>query len=157
MITHDELFKLMNTENLLKMERWSGGHDEQMKKLIKGARVISHYNEGGYQGVVATIVQIPSGEFVAYTDYYGSCSGCDAWEDATDESVLKMCQDLIYTSIISDSLLGVIIEIIKKGRNSFMSWTAECIKGLEENCDYDEVGKVLIEKVFNEAERIANE
>ena len=40
MITHDELFKQMNTEALLKMSRYAGGHDEQMKGLFQKRQML---------------------------------------------------------------------------------------------------------------------
>lgn len=121
MITHDELRKMMDEEELLKMGRYAGGHDEQMQGLIKGAKVIAHWNEGDYQGAVATCIQIPSGEYVIYNDYYGSCSGCDAWEDATDEAILSMCNNLVYDSLIFGSLQEV-KEFLAKADFRKYSW-----------------------------------
>ena len=105
---HDKLFDKIDWENILRMPRYAGGHDEQMKGLIKGAKVIAHWNEKDYQGQVATILKVRGIGYVFYTDYYGSCSGCDAWEDAEDEDVKKMCKDLVYTSKIFKSLKKVV-------------------------------------------------
>lgn len=121
MITHDELQKQIDIENILKMPRYAGGHDDQMKGLIKGAKVIAHYNEGDYQGTVATCIKIPSGEFILYNDFYGSCSGCDAWEDASDENIIKMCNDLVYDSLIFDTLEEVKIYLSKETFDKY-SW-----------------------------------
>jgi hypothetical protein len=104
MMNKDEIFLNMNTEELLKFGRYAGGHDDHMKGLVKDSKVIGHWNEGDYQGQVATCLLLNDGTYMVYTDYYGSCSGCDAWEDASDESILKMCQDLIYTSHLFNSL-----------------------------------------------------
>jgi len=108
MKTHDELYKMINSDNLLKMNRFAGGHDKQMKGLIKDAEVIAHFNEGDYQGMVATILKVDNDTFIVYSDYYGSCSGCDAWEDATDENIMEMCKNLVYTCKIFPSLNEVI-------------------------------------------------
>jgi len=95
MTTNAELIERIDWENILKMSRYAGGHDEQMKGLLKDVEVITHWNEGDYQGEVATVVKLKdTKEIVAYTDYYGSCSGCDAWEDADDSSVKTMCIQL---------------------------------------------------------------
>jgi hypothetical protein len=94
----------VDIENLLKMDRYAGGHDEQMKDLIKGAKTIGHWNEDDYQGSVATCVELPNGEFAIYNDYYGSCSGCDSWEDAEDEDVKKMCHDLATGAYVFKTL-----------------------------------------------------
>ncbi|MFA5014296.1 MAG: hypothetical protein WC549_01965 [Actinomycetota bacterium] len=107
-IQSDKLQKYIDWENLMKMERNSGGHDEQMKGLFKNVTVIAHWNENDYQGEVATCVKFNSGEFkgkyAIYNDYYGSCSGCDAWEDATDEEVKNMCVGLSNSAYIFNSL-----------------------------------------------------
>jgi len=127
-MARDEAFKLMNKEVLLKLDRCAGGHDEHMKQLIKGAKVIAHWNEEDYQGRVATCIQLPNGGYMIYNDYYGSCGGCDSWEDATDEQILKMCQDLIYSSQIFESLEQV-KEFLSQEKFDSYSWEG-CSKEL---------------------------
>lgn len=91
----EKLIKRIDWENIMPMSRYAGGHDEQMRGLLKNVTVIAHWNEGDYQGYVATCVQLnDTKEIVIYNDSYGSCSGCDAWEDATDEDVKEMCIQL---------------------------------------------------------------
>ena len=94
----------INWEEIMSMSRYAGGHDEQMQSLFVGTEVIGHYNEEDYQGQVATCVKLLSGEYAIYNDYYGSCSGCDAWEDASDEDVKKMCIDLSNSAYIFETL-----------------------------------------------------
>ena len=133
MITKDEIFELMNTEELLKMGRYSGGHDDQMKGLIKGAEVIGHYNEGDYQGEVATCLLLPDGTYMVYIDYYGSCSGCDAWEGANNEDVIKMCQDLIYTSHLFNTLEEVEVFLSDDEEKKYStSWKLGLLKEIKE-------------------------
>ena len=117
-LNHDQIFNKMDLNSLLKMSRYAGGHDEQMKGLIKGAKVIAHWNEGDYQGQVATILKVDFTTFMVYSDYYGSCGGCDSWEDASDENVEKMCRDLVYTSKIFSSLKKVIL-FLRDRENDF--------------------------------------
>lgn len=107
-IISDTLQSLIDWENIMKMERYAGGHDEQMQGLFKGAKVVAHWNEGDYQGMVATCVKLPDGRFAIYNDYYGSCSGCDSWEDATDDEVKAMCINLSNGTFIFQSLNDVI-------------------------------------------------
>jgi hypothetical protein len=129
----DGIFELMNKEELLKMGRYAGGHDEQMRGLIKDAKVIGHYNEGDYQGQVATCLLLPDGTYMVYSDYYGSCSGCDAWEDAKDEEILKMCQDLIYTSHLFDSLEEVKLFLSDDEESKYnKSWKLGLLKEIGE-------------------------
>lgn len=106
-VISDTLQQFIDWEKIMKMPRYAGGHDEQMKGLFKGAKVIGHWNEGDYQGMVATCVQLADGRFVIYNDYYGSCSGCDSWEDATDQEVKSMCINLSNGAFIFQSLEDV--------------------------------------------------
>ena len=115
----DTLQNLIDWENIMKMDRYAGGHDEQMCGLFKGAEVLGHYNSGDYQGTVATCVKLklprkrkPS--FIIYNDYYGSCSGCDSWEDADDNDVRTMCISLANGAYVFDSLEDV-KEFLKTG------------------------------------------
>lgn len=91
----DKLADRIDWEHIMVMDRYAGGHDDQMRGLLKDVTVVAHWNEGDYQGQVATCVKLnDTGEIVIYNDYYGSCSGCDAWEDATDDDVKQMCRQL---------------------------------------------------------------
>jgi hypothetical protein len=94
MMQDSRMQDLIDWDTIMPLERYAGGHDEQMKNLFKGATVIAHYNEKDYQGVVATLVKLEDGRFACYSDYYGSCCGCDAWEGATDEQVRTLCINL---------------------------------------------------------------
>ena len=78
-VQSDKMQKLIDWENIMKMSRYAGGHDDQMKGLFRGAKVIVHWNEGDYDGQVATCVRLKDDRITIYNDYYGSCSGCDAW------------------------------------------------------------------------------
>jgi predicted ATP-dependent serine protease len=37
------------------------------------------------------------------TDYYGSCSGCDAWDGACEEDARRMINDLVTNAKIFDN------------------------------------------------------
>lgn len=127
----DELQKLIDWENIMTMPRYAGGHDDQMKGLFKGSKVIAHYNEGDYQGTVATCVKLSDGRFVIYNDYYGSCSGCDSWEDASDEEVKSMCINLSNGAYIFNSLTDVkeYLESVIENTTESFDW-AYCSKHL---------------------------
>lgn len=103
----DKLQELIDWESIMAFPRTSGGHIEQMTGLFKGATVIAFYHSGDYQGEVATCVRLPDGRFAIYNDYYGSCSGCDSWEDADDESVRLMCIQLANGAFVFESLEDV--------------------------------------------------
>ena len=67
--------------------------------MFKDVEVIAHWNENDYQGQVGTCVKFTKGKFkgkyAIYNDYYGSCSGCDSWENATGAGfrVLVGCEE----------------------------------------------------------------
>jgi hypothetical protein len=120
----DELQSLINWEELMKMERYAGGHDSQMQGLFKDAEVIAHWNEGDYQGMVATCVKLNDGRYVIYNDYYGSCSGCDAWEGADDASVRSMCINLSNGAYVFQSLEDVKEFLSNQEKdNNWSSWS----------------------------------
>jgi hypothetical protein len=118
-IQTDKLQSMIDWENIMKMERSAGGHDAQMIGLFKGARVLSHFHEIGYSGTVATCVQLSDGRFAVYNDYYGSCSGCDAWEDATDEEVKNMCINLSNGAYVFDNLEDVKIFLKERAAHNY--------------------------------------
>ena len=123
----DELQKIIDWDAIMPMSRYAGGHDEQMKGLFKNVTVIAHWNEQDYQGQVATCVKFNDGKFKdhfgIYNDYYGSCSGCDAWEDASDEDVRKMCIDLSNGTYIFKSL-DDIKEFLQNPNDEGKQWSS---------------------------------
>ena len=123
----DEIQQMIDWENIMKMPRYAGGHDDQMRGLFKNAHVVAHWNEEDYQGSVATCVQLSNGKYAIYNDYYGSCSGCDAWEDATDEEVKNMCVNLSNSTYVFHSLNDV-IRFLKNASNidESYSWKGAC-------------------------------
>ena len=101
MTTNMDLVERVDWERIKPMSRNAGGHDDQMQALLKNSKVIDHWNEGDYQGSVATCVQLnDTKEVVIYEDSYGSCSGCDAWEDCSDEDAFRMCKGLAASAKI---------------------------------------------------------
>ncbi|MDL2291549.1 hypothetical protein LJB80_00170 [Bacteroides sp. OttesenSCG-928-F21] len=106
-IISDTLQQLIDWENIMKMERCAGGHDEQMKGLFKDSTVIGHWNGWNPYSMVATCVQLPDGRFAIYNDYYGTCSFCDCWEGASDEDVKTLCINLSNGAYIFQSIEDV--------------------------------------------------
>lgn len=124
-IQTDQLQKLIDWEKIMKMPRYAGGHDEQMQGLFKDAEVIAHWNEGDYSGSVATCIKLPDGRFAIYNDYYGSCSGCDAWEDANDEDVKNMCIGLSNSAYVFETLDDV-KEFLSSPIEDEKQWSSWC-------------------------------
>ena len=51
------------------------------ERLFGKSEVIWENSENDYQGHANVFVALPSGRFAHYEWTYGSCSGCDEWED----------------------------------------------------------------------------
>lgn len=134
-IQTDELQKLIDWESIMVMPRYAGGHDDQMRGLFKDAEVIAHWNEGDWQGMVATCVKLTDGRYAIYNDYYGSCSGCDSWEDARDEEVKSMCIGLSNSAYVFNNLADV-KEFLAQEKKENYSWNScadALLKALETN------------------------
>ena len=93
----------LNWEKLMTCSRCSGGHEDIMENLFKDGEVIASYIEDDYQGNEAYVYFL-NGEYILITDYFGSCSGCDAWEDANDEEVRNLCIQLANNAHRFDSI-----------------------------------------------------
>ena len=134
----DKLINRIDWKNIMKMPRCAGGHDEQMRGLLKNVTVLGHWNEGDYQGYVATCVQLnDTGEIVIYNDLYGSCSGCDQWEDATDDDVRQMCRQLVCGAYVFKNLDDCKEFLGDPDRERSFDWA------------YDDVGLYLLNAINN--------
>jgi len=102
-----------------------------MQGLLKNVTVIAHWNEGDYQGEVATCVKLnDTGEFVIYNDYYGSCSGCDAWEDADDDDVKRMCIQLASGAYIFKTFEECILFLSNPDSLTSYNWVGQAAENL---------------------------
>lgn len=84
-------------DTVMRQPRYAGGHEEVMRAIFGDrSQVVAWWSEEDYQGTVAIAHQLDDGRVVVMTDYYGSCSGCDQWEDCTDDEARKMVLDLVH-------------------------------------------------------------
>jgi hypothetical protein len=51
------------------------------KRIFGDAEIIWEHSLDDYQGYVSVLAAMPDGSFIHYEWTYGSCSGCDEWED----------------------------------------------------------------------------
>jgi hypothetical protein len=136
-VQDDRLQELIDWDNIMPMARNAGGHDDQMCGLFKDATVLGHWNEGDWQGTVATCVKLDDGRVVIYNDYYGSCSGCDAWENASDEDAYVLCRNLANSAYVFENKKDVLdwLDAVLQGNlhsNSY-SWDMKTVSGLSES------------------------
>lgn len=125
-------------EIVMKMSRCAGGHVSIMQSLFKNATIIVEFIENDYQGTEGFIYQLDD-EFIFITDYFGSCSGCDAWEDATDEEARNMCIQLANNAQRFDSFQSLFnfLEVeVEKDKGSYYGESLvskELLKELKKN------------------------
>lgn len=58
-----------------------------VKQALPDGEIVSSVGSCDYQGSVAIVAKLDDGNWLHYAWSYGSCSGCDAWEDEPEESV----------------------------------------------------------------------
>lgn len=105
----DYLQKKINWEHLDQLEPISGGHDDFMVYMFKDSVLLAHVHEGTYSGDVITLVyHRESQQYILYSDYFGSCSGCDAFEANRDDRqaihrlIIGICNDAMIFRTIDD-------------------------------------------------------
>lgn len=66
-------------------------YGEVAERLFGEGDVIWEHSYADYQGYANVLVKLPNGMFAHYEWWYGSCSGCDDWENRnlSDDEVLK--------------------------------------------------------------------
>lgn len=99
---------LLNWPVIMKQPRTAGGHTEILDYLFTNCAVLAKATTGGYQGEIGYVYLVYAGQefakIVVISDYYGSCNGCDSWEDACDESVKEMCTQLANNAHMFDTV-----------------------------------------------------
>lgn len=83
----------MNMKKITKLvdeARYSGNLERVVNSLLP-KRILRVVFESDYQGFVDIDIELKDGRVFSYKYYYGSCSGCDDWEDRelTDEQIEK--------------------------------------------------------------------
>jgi len=95
------------------VSRYAGSHIDELSKLFRDSRMIASNSSGSYQGddcVVYLFTPIdPQFEpkIVIITSYFGSCSGCDAWEDIKDDDLRELLIAIVNNARLFDSFKEV--------------------------------------------------
>jgi len=100
---------LVDWDRAMAAPRCAGGHTDVMHALFRNAEVIAHFDGDDYQGTVAFAYRFGDGSVVLVTSYYGSCCGCDSWEDASDADARKLIHDLAANAHWFPSLTTAIL------------------------------------------------
>jgi len=103
--------------------RCTGSHVGQLSNMFLDAQVIASECDDDYQGAdcVVFLFAPPNPDIdpkiVIVNDYFGSCSGCDMWEDSDDESLRELLVAIANNARLFDSFdeaIKFLDEIIKK-------------------------------------------
>jgi hypothetical protein len=90
--------------------RYAGSHVGQYSNLFEHSSVIANYTSGDYDGQDILVYLFAPPEpnvpckVVAITDYFGSCGGCDGWEDISDEDLRTMLISIANSARMFDTI-----------------------------------------------------
>lgn len=99
------LTERIDWKTVLAAPRYAGGHEEVMRSIFGAdSEVIAWWTDGDWQGTIAIAHKMTDGLVLVMTDYYGSCSGCDNWEGASDEDAKKLILDLVNNARVFKSV-----------------------------------------------------
>lgn len=96
--------------------RWEESVQTAIEKLGGGQEILRVDYESDYQGHLDIDILLNDGRVFSYVYYYGSCSGCDPWEDTQYEDV-----NLLSSHIIDEATIFSNIEMYKKWRENIPS------------------------------------
>lgn len=115
----------LDWDRIMKATRSAGGHQEILDVLFINGVVLGYVSTGDYQGNVGYAYLVygytHTAKIVVISDSYGSCSGCDAWETAGDESVRQMCTNLANDAHTFDTIEET-IEWLNKAKDDAAYW-----------------------------------
>lgn len=99
----------LDWNRIMKAEgRSAGGHSEILDCLFKDSVVLASHIDDDYQGKTGYVYIVHNfinfAKIVVVSDYFGSCSGCDVWEDASDEDIRDLCIQLANNAHMFDSI-----------------------------------------------------
>jgi hypothetical protein len=69
---------LLGADIAVQPPKEAGGYEESL--WATGVKVLGYIESGDYQGTWWAYIEFPRGERFFVKDYYGSCSGCDAFQ-----------------------------------------------------------------------------
>lgn len=117
----------LDWDRILKQRGSAGGHSEIMDVLFINGIVLANVSTNDYQGYVGYAYLVygytHTAKIVVISDSYGSCSGCDGWEDADEKSIRQMCTNLANDAHMFDSIEEAIDWLIKaKDDATYYEW-----------------------------------
>lgn len=117
----------LDWDRITKQHASAGGHSEILDVLFINGIVLGSVSTDDYQGYMGYCYLVygwtHTAKIVLISDSYGSCSGCDQWEDASEADVRKLCTDLANDAHSFDSIEEA-IEWLKKAKDdsAYYEW-----------------------------------
>lgn len=132
MMTKQEVVDAVDWSAALSAPRFAGGHHDVMRAMFGDrAKVACEWTEDDYQGQIAFAYEFADGTIAIVTDEFGSCSGCDSWEDATDEEARNMIQQLAINARLFPGRAEA-ARYCKSDTEDADQWTMRAAKNLAE-------------------------
>ena len=127
-VANMEMLKdFLDWDRIMKAKRYSGGHSDVMDVLFINGIVLGSVSSDDYQGNIGYAYLVygwtNTAKIVLISDSYGSCSGCDQWEDAGDEDVRQLCTNLANDAHSFDSIEEAIAWLYKAAADgTYYEW-----------------------------------
>ena len=89
--------------------RYAGSHVDALSKMFVDAQMIASESDDDYDGHDSLVLLFAPAnpniepKIVLITSYFGSCSGCDMWEDADDEDLRELLTAIANNARLFDS------------------------------------------------------
>lgn len=129
---------------MLRGECVNGRWSYLVKEALPDGEIVSSVGTCDYQGSVAIVARLDDGRWLHYAWSYGSCSGCDHWENITEGEAK---QEIISGAAILDR--EAFLRYIVSAADSDAGWLA-ALRGKEDWIYEEKVGlnyNELLDKV----------
>jgi len=119
-----DLLLYFNRDALLKVQGEAGGNSEAARILFTNAQY-KQWSTGNYEGEVCHLYKFSDGnlkgKYAVIVDSYGSCSGCDPYEDMTGEELVGTMRKLVVEDVKICEILQEVLEVVTKEVSSHES------------------------------------
>lgn len=109
--------------------RTAGSHVDHLSKMFVNSHMIAHHSDGNWSGWDAVVILFAppnpalKPKIVLITDHFGSCSGCDVWDEVSDRTLKELLISIANNARTFDSFeeidnfLGEIIDRLDDPNN----------------------------------------
>jgi hypothetical protein len=124
------------------------------RRIFEDSEIIFENSLADYQGFANVLAAMPDGSFIHYEWTYGSCSGCDEWEDrglSDDEiekemrrgvAILENIQTLKKYCKLEDEFKEASVPTVNSPQNGSISGMMRFL-GQGAFSDFEKMGKIV--------------